>query len=127
MIVLPKKGVVVPLDLIKKICLESNIMDLWAIIEGDPPKREFKSDGCSIWPDNWAGNDLYPACFMHDLKYWCGTQNDNVGRLKADLELAIDVLDLTCDVQLAMMMLQGVRIGGNEMFRQRFSWGFGRR
>ncbi len=127
MMVFPKKGVIVPLKMIERICLESGMMNLWTIIEGYPPKRDFKSDGCSIWPDNWAGHDLYPACFMHDLKYWCGTVNDDVGRLKADLELALDVLNISCDIQLAMMMLQGVRIGGNEMFRQRFSWGFGRR
>lgn len=126
MVDLPRKGVIVPLDVIKIICFESYLVDLWGLIEKDPPKRPFKSVGCSMWPDNWAGNDLYPACFMHHLKYWCGDPEDNAGRLKADLELGLDVLEATCDAQLAMMMLQGVRIGGNEMFKQRFLWGFGR-
>jgi len=124
--ILPGKGVIVPLNMIKTICLESNLRVLWATIESDPPKNDFKSDGCSIWPDNWTGYDLYPACFLHDLKYWCGLPNDEEARMLADLELAIDVLRITGLPTLAMLMLQGVRVGGNELFRQRFSWGFGR-
>lgn len=124
--VLPKKGVEVPLDELKLICLELNLEVLWQSIEEDPPSKVFKSDGCSVWPDNWGGFNLYPACFKHDLKYWCGRMFDHQGRLQADLELALDVLAITKDVKLSMMMLSGVRTGGNEIFKLRFSWGFGR-
>ena len=25
-----------------------------------------------MWPDKTNGKDIYPACFLHDLKYWAG-------------------------------------------------------
>lgn len=126
MVNLPDKGVIVPLDTIKTICLANRMENTWIIIEQDPPKNPFKSDGCSLWPDSWGSDDLYPACLKHDIKYWAGYIGDHVLRLKADLELSIDVLVITNNVYLSLTMFSGVRIGGKGVFRQKFSWAFGR-
>jgi hypothetical protein len=69
----------------------SYTIELWAKIEKDPPKKPFKSDGCSMWFDTWKGISLYPACFLHDLKYWAGYPGEDVERLISDAELMMDV------------------------------------
>jgi hypothetical protein len=84
------------------------------------------SDGCSVWFDSWKGISLYPACFVHDLKYWVGYPGEDVERLIADAELMIDVARLLNSTGMAETMFHGVRVGGHEMFEQSFSWGFGR-
>ena len=122
---LPEKGREVPLPEIKKICEAHDLMDLWAKIEKDPPPAPFKSDGCSMWFDTWKGVDLYPACFLHDLKYWCGDTGEEAERLIADAELMIDVAKAGAP-KMAEIMFAGVRVGGHEALRRSFSWGFGR-
>jgi hypothetical protein len=123
---LPKKGEEVPLSKIKEICEFYNLHDLWSKIEKDPPPKPFKSDGCSMWFDTWKGVSLYSACFVHDIKYWSGYPNEDVERLVADAELMIDVARLLGTTQMAETMFHGVRIGGHEIFKRPFSWGFGR-
>ena len=66
---LPKKGKEVALSKIKEICEFYGLHDLWNKIEKDPPPKPFKSDGCSMWFGSWQGITLFPACFLHDLKY----------------------------------------------------------
>lgn len=124
---LPPIGQEVPLPVIKEICEHHGLVDLWKKIERDPPTRPFKSDGCSGWFDEWKGISLYPAGFMHDLKYWCGYPGEDVARLIADAELMIDVARLLNETGMAETMFAGVRMGGHERFRLSFSWGFGRR
>ncbi len=123
---LPTINEEVPLELIKEICEHFQLLELWEKIEKDPPKRPFKSDGCSMWFNQWKGKNLYPACFLHDLKYWAGYPGEDVARLKADAELMIDVATILENTQMAETMFHGVRVGGHEMFKQSFSWGFGR-
>ena len=123
---LPKKGEIVPLDKIQEICEYFNLQELWAKIKKDPPPRPFKSDGCTLWVDEWEGVSLYPACFKHDLKYWAGQPGEHLARLIADAELMIDVAKLLDDTSIAETMFTGVRLGGNENFKLPFSWGFGR-
>lgn len=123
---LPKKGEEVSLQKIKEICESFGLHDLWKKIEKDPPPKPFKSDGCSMWFDSYQGVSLYPACFLHDLKYWAGYPGENVARLIADAELMIHVARLMDDTQMAEIMFHGVRLGGHELFKQPFSWGFGR-
>jgi hypothetical protein len=123
---LPQKGEIVSLPRIKEICQHYGLHELWAKIENDPPPRPFKSDGCSLWFDTWQGVSLYPACFLHDLKYWAGYPGDELERLVADAELMIDVARLLGSTSMAETMFHGVRVGGHEIFRQSFSWGFGR-
>jgi hypothetical protein len=123
---LPEKGSVVPLETIREICMAFGLGALWEKIEKDPPARPFQSDGCSMWFDSWDGCDLYPACFLHDLKYWAGYPDEAVERLIADAELMIDVARILNETRMAEIMFQGVRVGGHPVIKQSFSWGFGR-
>jgi hypothetical protein len=123
---LPPKGAVVPLDQIETICAHYGLSELWAKIAADPPPQPFRSDGCSLWFDSYDGHDYYPACFLHDLKYWAGTEGDEaVERLVADAELMIAIARLG-DPVMAQIMFQGVRAGGHSALGRSFSWGFGR-
>jgi hypothetical protein len=123
---LPGKGEEVPLAKIQEICEYYGLDDLWAKIDRDPPPRPFKSDGCSMWFDNWQGISLYPACFLHDLKYWSGYPGEEVERLIADAQLMIDVARLLNSTAMAEIMFHGVRVGGTDLFKTPFCWGFGR-
>lgn len=123
---LPAINEEVSMECIKEICGHFQLLDVWEKIEKDPPGRPFKSDGCSMWFNQWKGKNLYPACFLHDLKYWAGQPGEEVARLKADAELMIDVATILDNTQMAETMFHGVRVGGHEMFKQSFSWGFGR-
>ncbi len=123
---LPSENEIVPLEKIRKICEHHGLQTLWEKIKNDPPARPFKSDGCSMWFDRWQGRDLYPACFLHDLKYWAGYPGEDVERLIADAELMIDVARILGSTYMAETMFHGIRIGGHEIFKRSFSWGFGR-
>jgi hypothetical protein len=124
---LPALGEEVPLSRIKEICAFYGLNDLWRKIERDPPPRPFKSDGCTGWFDDWKGVSLYPAGFLHDLKYWAGYPGEEVERLVADAELMIDVARLLGSTEMAETMFHGVRLGGIEKLNTPFSWGFGRK
>lgn len=123
---LPAIGEEVPLPRIREICEHYRLDALWRKIEKDPPARPFKSDGASGWFDQWQGVSMYPAAFLHDLKYWSGYPGEEVDRLVADAELMIDVAHLLKSTAMAETMFHGVRVGGNEHFKATFSWGFGR-
>jgi len=124
---LPKEGEEVSLAEIERICLHFNLPQLWEKIQSDPPKKIFKSDGCTAWFDQWQGKDLYSACFKHDLYYWAGYPNESIERLRADTELMLDVAMILGDTAMAETMFHGVRLGGDGPFKTNFSWGFGRR
>jgi diadenosine tetraphosphate (Ap4A) HIT family hydrolase len=123
---LPPINTEVPLSKIKEICAHYGLHALWAKIERDPPPRPFKSDGCTGWFDDWQGVSLYPAGFLHDLKYWAGYPGEDVERLVADAELMTDVARLLQSTTMAETMFHGVRLGGAEQLKASFSWGFGR-
>ena len=123
---LPQKGEVVPLSKIEEICRFYGLHDLWEKIRTDRPTKPFASDGCSLWVDCWKGKDIYPACFRHDLKYWAGRPGEDLERFKADCTLMLEVAEATNDIRLAETMFFGVRLGGHEILKQPFSWGFGR-
>jgi len=124
---LPAIGEEVPLPQIKEICEHYGLIELWRKIERDPPTQPFKSDGCTGWVNEWRGISIYPAGFLHDLKYWSGYPGEEVARLIADAELMIDVARLLNSTGMAETMFAGVRVGGNEKLDTPFSWGFGRR
>ncbi len=123
---LPEINSEVSLETIKEICEVYDLPEIWKKIEKDPPAKPFVSDGCSMWPDITSGISIYEACFLHDLKYWCGFPGEDVARLKADAELMIDVSRIRDSVKMAEIMFHGVRVGGTEHLKQAFSWGFGR-
>ena len=122
---LPKINTVVPLEQIKAICEHYGLHALWAKIHRDPPPKAFKCDGCSMWLDSWQGVNMYEFCFLHDLKYWCGYDDEDAERLIADAELMIAVARAG-EPKMAEIMFHGVRVGGHEVLRRSFSWGFGR-
>lgn len=124
---LPPIGEEVPLPRIRQICEHYGLRELWRKIEAEPPPRPFRSDGCTGWFDDWKGVSLYPAGFLHDLKYWAGYPGEHVERLVADAELMIDVARLLGSTEMAETMFHGVRLGGSEKFNAPFTWGFGRR
>ena len=119
-------GEEVPLSKIKEICEFYGLRDLWRKIERDPPSLPFKSDGCTGWFNEWKGVSIYPAGFLHDLKYWAGYPGEEVERLVADAELMIDVARLLNSTEMAETMFHGVRLGGSDKLKTPFAWGFGR-
>ena len=124
---LPAIGEEVPLPRIKAICEHYHLEELWRKIERDPPVRPFKSDGCTGWVNEWKGISIYPAGFLHDLKYWAGYPGEDVARLVADAELMMDVARLLNFTAMAETMFHGVRVAGGEQLNASFSWGFGRK
>lgn len=124
---LPPVNTVVGLPEIREICLYYGLERLWEKIEADPPCTPFSSDGASCFPDTVCGIDIYLAAFLHDLKYWAGYPGEETERFLADMELAIDVVRLCGgSPELAMIILEGVRVGGSENLPTPWRWGFGR-
>jgi hypothetical protein len=117
---LPAIDEVVPPETIKEICDFYGLDGLWQKIERDPPSKPFKSDGVTGWFDSWRGVSLYPAGFLHDLKYWAGYPGEDVERLIADAVLIIDVARLLGSTEMAETMFHGVRVGGSEKFKRSF-------
>jgi hypothetical protein len=120
---LPKSKENVSLEKIKEICKYYKRNKLWKRIEKNTPQKPFSSDGCSMWFDSWKGISIYWCCFLHDLEYWVG--GDEVDRLIADAQLMIDVATALNETKMPQIMFSGVRVGGHESFRKRYSWGFG--
>ena len=123
---LPPIGATVSLAQIEQICLTYQLPELWQKISQDPPQKKFVSDGCTKWFDEWRDKSLYPACLLHDLKYWSGYPGESLERLQADADLMLDVARILQDTVMAEAMFHGVRIGGTEKLGASFSWGFGR-
>ena len=69
------------------------------------PPNEFKSDGCSCWPDyEWMD-----CCVEHDAIYWMGGSRDE--RKKADIALQECVSQKGHPI-IGKVMYYGVRVGG---------------
>lgn len=84
-----------------------------------PP--EYKSDGCSLFPD---GN-YRECCVAHDKLYYFGGTNKE--RSVADKELyeCVKSKDGRNRKFVARIMWLGVRIGGVSFLPTPFRWGFG--
>ena len=125
----PPKGAVVSLSDLQALCEAKGLPRLWQRIAADPPPKPFVSDGCSLFFNQLANVNIYPACFFHDIKYWCGypvsTPAERLERFIADTELMTDVAILGVDFFIAETMFRGVRTGGGPGALP-FSWGFGR-
>ena len=87
--------------------------------------QPFASDGCSLFPDSSpiSENDWCSCCFEHDLSYWRG--GTAAEREQADLLLQECVAEKTGDEALAVMMHEGVRLGGSPYFYSWYRWGYG--
>ena len=93
--------------------------------EKDPSLSDFKSDGCSLFPDSSliTNQDWCECCYKHDLAYWKG--GTEAERLDADKELKRCILQKTESKELAELMFQGVRLGGSPYFYNWYRWGYG--
>jgi hypothetical protein len=93
---------------------------VYAQVKQDPPdKANFKSDGCSLFPD---GN-YRDCCVQHDKVYFIGGSLKE--RRTADKELYACVRSRGNGKFLASMIFVGVRIGGVSFLPTPFRWGFG--
>lgn len=88
-----------------------------------PELAEFKSDGCTLFPDQSQSADWCRCCTAHDLAYWQGGSEDE--RLVADQKLRACVLAETKSVELAELVFDGVRIGGLPILPTWYRWGYG--
>ena len=100
------------------------VLGLWAALmaagnEIVPGLGEFKSDGCSMFPDG----SYYNCCYVHDVAYWPGGTADE--RKKADEDLRACVRGITGSGFLAGLMYWGVRMGGGPAHDTTYRWGFG--
>jgi hypothetical protein len=87
--------------------------------------RAFTSDGCSLFPDSSliSEKDWCSCCFEHDLAYWRGgtaAERENTDALLKDC-----VAEKSGNETLAIMMHEGVRLGGSPYFYNWYRWGYG--
>ncbi len=82
------------------------------------PPNEFKSDGCSCWPDY----DYTDCCVEHDAIYWMGGTSEE--RNQADIALQRCVSQKG-HPYIGKFMYFGVRVGGAYWLPTPFRWGFG--
>lgn len=87
--------------------------------------QEFTTDGCSLFPDRAPGGtpDWCDCCVQHDVTYWRGGTEED--RLQADIALRECVQNKSGSPQLAQMMYNGVRVGGDAALNTSFRWGYG--
>jgi hypothetical protein len=86
--------------------------------------QPFRSDGCSAFPDGTLQqNTLWLACCVeHDKAYWLG--GSATERRLADEALQVCVNNVG-EVEIAQVMLAGVRVGGSPYWPTNFRWGYG--
>jgi len=100
------------------------IVALWAILlaGGDAAPAslaDFKSDGCSMFPDG----SYYSCCYLHDFAYWPGGTAQE--KASADEALRACVREHSGSGFLAGVMYRGVRMGGGPGHHTTYRWGFG--
>ena len=85
----------------------------------------FTSDGCSLFIDGTFENpELWKdCCFKHDIAYWQGGTKEE--REAADLAFKKCVEKKTGNSELAELMYQAVRTGGEPYFPTWYRWGYG--
>ena len=87
--------------------------------------QPFTSDGCSLFPDSSliSENDWCSCCFEHDLAYWRG--GTAAEREQADALLKDCVAEKSGNEALAIMMHEGVKLGGSPYFYNWYRFGYG--
>ena len=85
----------------------------------------FTSDGCSLFIDGTFENpELWKdCCLKHDIAYWQGGTREE--REAADLAFKKCVEKKTGNSELAELMYQAVRKGGEPYFPTWYRWGYG--
>ncbi len=91
----------------------------------EPRLADFKSDGCTLFPDRSPdGADVWcECCVEHDLAYWKGGTDEE--RLAADRALERCIARRTGSAELAELVFNGVRAGGLPQFPTWYRWGYG--
>lgn len=86
--------------------------------------KDFKSDGCSAFPDGtFEQNKLWRACCVaHDVAYWKG--GSSAARKLADDALRVCVAK-SGEPEIARLMLAGVRVGGTPWSVMPYRWAYG--
>ena len=82
------------------------------------PPHEFKSDGCSFWPDS----EWVDCCVEHDAIYW-------LGGTKEERKLSDKALERCVNRKghpiMSRFMYFFTRLGGVSWLPTSFRWGFG--
>ena len=86
---------------------------------------DFTSDGCSLFVDGTFENpELWKECCLkHDIAYWKGGTRKE--REKADIAFRECVKKKTGNAELAELMYQAVRTGGEPYYPTWYRWGYG--
>jgi len=121
-LVLPKNKVIPHKDIVKFMIVLGMDREL-EIYNKNPPKKEFKSDGASCFPDKIGKVDIYLAALIHDISYWLGGTKED--RLIADYNLGINVIKCGGSIVLSQTMFEGVRFGGTKYLPTPWKWGYG--
>lgn len=92
---------------------------------GAEPLADFRSDGCSLFPDGTLlRQDLWcECCIAHDIAYWQGGTRKQ--KQRADRVLRDCVAAKTGSDLLAETMYYGVTVGGSPVFPTWYRWGYG--
>ena len=101
------------------------ILTLHGCMEKEMELAEFTSDGCSMFIDGTFENpELWKECCLkHDIAYWKGGTKKE--RELADLAFKVCVQKKTGNAELAELMYQAVRTGGEPYFPTWYRWGYG--
>lgn len=92
-------------------------------VEPQPARSEFKSDGCTWFPDgNYAD-----CCEAHDREYFAGGSWKARWRSDKKLFLCVAAKPKFYNKLLAPVIWLGVRAGGVSWLNASFSWGFGKK
>lgn len=84
-----------------------------------PEIRDFKSNGCSLFPDG----EYFGCCFVHDFAYWAGGTFDE--RRTADRLMRNCIMDVSGGKTRAVFMWSMARIFGFPDLPTGFRWGHG--
>ncbi len=82
------------------------------------PEREFRTDGCTLWPDS----DWQACCVEHDMTYWCGGTAEE--RKAADKAIRECVAE-TGHPLVGSLMSGVIRVTGLRFFPTPWRWGYG--
>jgi len=86
---------------------------------------DFTSDGCSLFVDGtFEDPELWKECCLkHDIAYWQGGTKEE--RAAADIAFRECVQKKTGNAELAEVMYQAVRQGGEPYYPTWYRWGYG--
>ena len=94
--------------------------------------KDWEFDGVSMIPDDLFSRmfhvpNLTEIALQHDLKYAYGEAGNKTEKLRADLELELSLLNDGASPEMAKLMFTAVDIGGNELLKTSYSWGYARK